>query len=205
MTNLSEAFNLELENDFSIFANDIAFDCIRIKKNNYLEKVNNENDEQITKTDIKTLKEKVNELKGEILDIFTECSILESKLESLKKIYDDVDNLQKTIISANNSIDDFDVPCEELYNISEKCKKYLDETKEKYSKKRVIFTKLLQTSSYCCSLDNVRLCPICIHNEVNYAFSPCGHTFCEKCLSKNTSNTCYICRLEGKTLKLFFS
>lgn len=35
------------------------------------------------------------------------------------------------------------------------------------------------------------LCPICLTNEVNMFFSPCGHTICKKCIK---ANYCHICR-----------
>ena len=36
------------------------------------------------------------------------------------------------------------------------------------------------------------LCQICYENRVNIVITPCGHTFCDKCLGN--SLVCYSCR-----------
>lgn len=47
------------------------------------------------------------------------------------------------------------------------------------------------------------ICPICLTNEVNIFCNPCGHSFCNKCLSN--SQYCYMCRLKiNKVHPLFF-
>ena len=37
------------------------------------------------------------------------------------------------------------------------------------------------------------LCSICYENKINCANIPCGHTFCERCVSKG-DNKCAMCR-----------
>lgn len=195
MTSLHEAFES--------FENDIVFDCIKKKSSNFIENVKDyENIE--TKTDIKCLREKLNDLKGEIVDTFNECSLLDTKLQTMNKICNDIDNTHKALIKVNNTFDDLNLQLENFYEIYEKCKKYTENIQEAFNKKRMLFTKLLKTSSLYNELDNVRLCPICLHDEIKYAYTPCGHTFCEKCITKNMSTNCYICREECTPIKLFF-
>lgn len=48
------------------------------------------------------------------------------------------------------------------------------------------------------------LCSICLDESVAYALNPCGHTFCQTCIRKQ-SGSCFICRTPIKDrLKLYF-
>jgi hypothetical protein len=49
------------------------------------------------------------------------------------------------------------------------------------------------------------LCPICLHDSIATAISPCGHTFCSTC-AKRMSSECGVCRGRIRDrLKLFFT
>jgi len=49
------------------------------------------------------------------------------------------------------------------------------------------------------------LCTICFNDTISYAFVPCGHTFCQTCVKKQ-SLSCSICRSSVRErLKLFLS
>lgn len=40
-------------------------------------------------------------------------------------------------------------------------------------------------------------CSICMENQINTAFIPCGHTFCDRCITNNIrmrGNSCFVCR-----------
>jgi hypothetical protein len=50
------------------------------------------------------------------------------------------------------------------------------------------------------------LCGICNESVVDICISPCGHTFCECCIDKLSSQVCPFCRLHIQTkIKMFFS
>jgi hypothetical protein len=52
--------------------------------------------------------------------------------------------------------------------------------------------------------DKEPLCSICLNEQVQYVLGPCGHTFCEGCVRKQTIQ-CYMCRGNIQTrVKLFF-
>ena len=54
-------------------------------------------------------------------------------------------------------------------------------------------------------LDSQPLCSICVEEPVSYALAPCGHTFCQNCIKKHTSNSCFICRATVKDrVRLYF-
>jgi hypothetical protein len=49
------------------------------------------------------------------------------------------------------------------------------------------------------------LCPICLHESIATAISPCGHTFCSTC-AKRMASECGVCRGRIRDrLKLFFT
>jgi hypothetical protein len=55
------------------------------------------------------------------------------------------------------------------------------------------------------SIENEPLCTICLTESVSYAFSPCGHTFCQTCVRRQVGQ-CPICRAPIRDrLKLYFS
>ena len=48
------------------------------------------------------------------------------------------------------------------------------------------------------------LCQICFERRVDIVWTPCGHTFCQKCFGENSS--CFTCRGNvEKVHKIFFS
>ena len=50
---------------------------------------------------------------------------------------------------------------------------------------------------------NTATCPICMHNQVELFFKPCGHLSCKNCVPK-TNTICYFCRsLVDKVGKLY--
>lgn len=52
--------------------------------------------------------------------------------------------------------------------------------------------------------ENEPICSICLHEPVQYALSPCGHTFCQTCLRRQAP-TCFMCRTAIKDrVKLYF-
>jgi hypothetical protein len=54
------------------------------------------------------------------------------------------------------------------------------------------------------STESEPLCMICLNESVSYAFSPCGHTYCNTCVRKQVSN-CFLCRgVVRDRVKLFF-
>jgi hypothetical protein len=56
-----------------------------------------------------------------------------------------------------------------------------------------------------CAAENAPMCSICVEEAVSHALTPCGHTFCQSCIRKHTSNACFICRATVRDkIKLFF-
>jgi hypothetical protein len=55
------------------------------------------------------------------------------------------------------------------------------------------------------SVENEPMCGICFKDSVSYTISPCGHTYCQNCLRRQSS-TCFICRgnIRDK-IRIYFS
>lgn len=62
----------------------------------------------------------------------------------------------------------------------------------------VLMTRAIQAQ------ENEPLCTICLHETVGYCIAPCGHTFCNTCVRKQ-SGVCFMCRGPiREKVKLFF-
>lgn len=49
------------------------------------------------------------------------------------------------------------------------------------------------------------ICTICMTKDVNYAVTPCGHTFCDECC-RSQMTSCFICRVQIRDkIRLYFS
>jgi hypothetical protein len=62
----------------------------------------------------------------------------------------------------------------------------------------VMMTRTVQSN------ENEPLCTICLNEQVVYTLSPCGHTYCQNCIKKQTGN-CFVCRGPVKDkIRLYF-
>lgn len=85
-------------------------------------------------------------------------------------------------------------------NRIEECYKNLIESYRVF----LLLRDILSVRGYIDTLGNEPLCGICFSGSVQYAVSPCGHTFCSTCVKKQMSQ-CYMCRGQIKDrVKLFF-
>jgi hypothetical protein len=72
-------------------------------------------------------------------------------------------------------------------------------------KKYVHLRELLKTVRAVDISEKEPLCSICFNESVQYAFVPCGHTFCNTCIRRQSLN-CGICRTTIRDrVKLFFT
>jgi hypothetical protein len=91
-------------------------------------------------------------------------------------------------------------------------KKIFDETQieEEYKSviaayRRFIALRDIVTMSRSITLqESEPLCSICLEEPVSFALSPCGHTFCQTCIRRQTGQ-CFMCRAQVKDrVKLYF-
>lgn len=85
-------------------------------------------------------------------------------------------------------------------NRIEECYKNLIESYRVF----LLLREILTVRGYIDTLGTEPLCGICFSAPVQYAVSPCGHTFCGTCAKKQMTQ-CYMCRGQIKDrVKLFF-
>lgn len=83
--------------------------------------------------------------------------------------------------------------------IEEAYKNVIEAYRKFFLLKDIVSLRRLSDSSL-----NEPLCNICFQEAVQYALSPCGHTYCGTCIKKQLSQ-CYICRgAVRERVKLFF-
>lgn len=126
----------------------------------------------------------------EYTDLCNNVRTIEASLGMLKHAC--FENVQ-TLISeaASHALDD----CRTRRDAHHNDMKFLQ---QKLSQMREVF-RILKNS------DTTFACPVCLKQQVECFLIPCGHTYCNNCISK-ASSTCFICRQRFHNISnLFFS
>jgi hypothetical protein len=151
---------------------------------------------------VKTVYETYRELMEEIM---RKDQSINAKLTKLDKIQPRLTMLLDLGVdeSTGNLEDQIQMYLEKVYNENSPEQEYR-ELLVLYKKMMVVrdLVNLLRISS---SPDKEPLCGICLNESVGFALVPCGHTYCENCVRRQ-SNTCFVCRqLTTQKMKIFFS
>jgi len=136
--------------------------------------------------------------------------------------------MKNTLIENQKDIDTLTTFVEFLGKVNHKCSQNTDklekdiikisnEIKKNNNMKAVRDTYILEKKKYHKNLNIIRLlnqmnvgstCSICLQDNVNSYFNPCGHTACSTCCEKNSgiSDNCPLCRtyIQG-VHKLYFT
>jgi hypothetical protein len=170
---------------------------------------NNENNiDETTNTDILELKEVVKKgqemLKKEILRYSTlkdhldemtnlqmgfhnQIMAIKKSLLLLGELHIDVAEYSNDIDHIQKSLDMFDTKvCSHITNQSSHLREEYTDSFNKLAQLKDVY-KILKNS------DVTFACPICLTRQVESFLTPCGHTYCSKCL-EDIRQRCYICR-----------
>jgi len=205
MTSITEAYGGDMNIEdmpVNLSFNNTKVELMRITEEfEILSEKDEENVENID-IDLEDLNEKILNLKKIITEKYDEYTIINKSLERMSAIH-------QKYIDFTMIVDDYNVNSKtklELKPENEEFKDKLLELKEENKKKRNTLNKLLSVSYNVAGIGMLRACPVCLSKEVNYAIVPCGHTFCEECLSKTKTPVCCICRstYSAQPLKLFY-
>jgi len=134
-------------------------------------------------------------------------SSLRMKVEALEKLTKNVESI--LTLNSGNPIYDSMIKSTEAYvieaireNAVEESYKALITGYKKLALLQEAFMGLRLAGS---AVATEPLCSVCITEAVQYTFSPCGHTFCQGCMRKQTMQ-CFICRqVIRERIKLYFS
>lgn len=214
---------------------------------NYHNKPNKDEDKLLSETDIDFLKNIIS-IKNKILFLREKNKQQNKKIEHLKEeiktireIKTSYENFSKLYLAGLNKSGDKEVMRDIHTNLA--CKK--DEKKKLYKEinETLLEITTLKNIIRCDDLDSKMgteienngvvnglererinpglLCFTCHENEITHCFTPCGHSFCETCVSRvvisnqmdnitniyvNQNNICFMCRtpVKGK-LRIYFS
>lgn len=192
---------------------------------------NDENiDKEINKNELEDLnflqnvikiKSKISKLKDEHKSLFKKLDCLEKDIKNVEDMKSVYENFSASYLSILNKEGSREIMVDLLNTIDAK---YIE--KDELDKK--INDVLLEISflKNLIRVDNVDneidvpvvdteanpalLCFTCHESQITHCFSPCGHSFCEKCVSRinmySNNAICFMCRgkVSGK-IKLFFS
>ena len=134
-------------------------------------------------------------------------STAESRLEEKLK------NLEALVGRVNDLM--FLEPTPELEDLAEPVRNYLDSVIRKIDieadymdlieqyKRFAVLKSVVNMGSF--QKQGAPVCTICMTKEVSQAVTPCGHTFCDDCTTKQVTS-CFICRLQIRDkIRLFFN
>ena len=167
---------------------------------NYLEGLSNR---IITFIDIlKTQQSKMDEaeeiMKQTILENQKDIQVFTTFIEFLSKISGQTDKDIAPIQTQINTV------CEDIQKNSK-----MKEVKDQYIYEKQKFHKYLNIVKLLNQMNVGSTCSICLQENVNSYFNPCGHTACSKCSEKNNDyndNCCPLCRSSIHSVhKLYFS
>jgi len=126
-----------------------------------------------------------------------DIQIMDTFIEFLSKISNqtnkDIEPIQTQIKSV----------CEDIKKNSK-----MKEAKDNYIKEKIKFHKHLNIIKLINQMNVGSTCSICLQDNVDSYFNPCGHTACTKCMGKYTDydRPCPLCRKQVRSIhKLFFS
>lgn len=198
---------------------------LEIRKQSFEYKIENINESEI---DNVMFLQKIISIKKKILDLKDEHKSLLEKYENINKDIKKMEdmettyhNFSKMYLSLLNKKDDSKIVDDIISNIeSKKLERYeLDKQighilNEIARLKNIIRTDDLEDETNKSDLDlelnPALLCFTCNESHITHCFNPCGHSFCEKCVSRLDANSlnaiCFMCRakVSGK-IKLYFS
>jgi hypothetical protein len=176
----------------------INLDEYEIINNNIIKGKEILNNELVNQSVYDIEKKAIMEIDSEIKKTSLEFS---SKLENLKNLINSKNNNEDIQNYIDNIMYSFDcIKTAFAPEISSK----LNDLNKKIIKSHHIIQTLSKGYGILKNSNIGYTCPICINNQVDVFIQCCGHTYCEKCISK--SNYCYMCRIKvDKVSKLYFS
>jgi hypothetical protein len=131
-----------------------------------------------------------------------DIKIIETFIEFLNNISNQTNKDISSIQSQINNI------CDDIKNTSR-----IKECKEIYIEEKIKFNKYLNIIKLLNQMNVGSTCSMCLQDNVDSYFNPCGHTACSTCIKKNEAynsvynrSSCPLCRKEVITThKLFFT
>lgn len=127
--------------------------------------------------------------RDKLLDVESKMKECEKKTErDLKTITTFINFLQNINKDYNEDTSNLEKPISEIIEKIKLNNKYKD-CKKKYDIQKNIYSKHLNILRIVNQMNVGSTCSICLQENVNSYFNPCGHTACEKCCEKYINMT----------------
>jgi len=126
-----------------------------------------------------------------------DIQIIETFIQFLERISNQTDKDIEPIQSQIKSV------CEDIKNNNK-----MKESKDVYVKEKIKFHKHLNIIKLINQMNVGSTCSICLQDNVDSYFNPCGHTACSSCIRKSIEHErpCPLCRKQVISIhKLFFA
>lgn len=172
-------------------------------------------------TNVISIKHKILVLRKEYKSLLEKSINIEKDIESLEEMEKTYNNFSKMYLSILNKGGDRNVMDDIMVNIE--CKKterdilngrITNTLTEINTLKNIIRSDNLDNENDTPVIDTeinpALLCFTCHEGQITHCFNPCGHSFCENCVSRvnlyGSNAICFMCRakVNGK-IKLYFS
>jgi len=181
-------------------------------------KCNNQLISNETENKIKELDEFSDKIIQFIKEFTKQLIKMDKAEEDMKKMIEETQKditIMKTFIEFLNKISsqynkDTDILEKHIQDIckSIEINNKIDEIKQIYIKEKTIYFQYLSIIKLLNQMNVGSTCSICLQENVDSFFNPCGHTACSTCCKKNASskNICPLCRKAIHTInRLYFN
>jgi hypothetical protein len=173
-----------------------------------------ENDENnLTITNINFL-ENVLQIKTKIKSLNRDQNLILDKIMELDREINELEKIKQNSLDLNQqakkykNITVFDTFLNEIADILHDKKQILEENNEKLMKlvdEIKLLKSIIGVNEISPSKNSSIMCFICAEKSIEACLNPCGHTFCNSCVSKIANQRCYMCRKTViSSTKLFF-
>jgi len=167
-----------------------------------IEKVEKKDDEYIGKTLIEEFDNFMKYFKLKSDKLYSIENKLKMEIEKNKEDIKQIDSLIEYYNTLKNKYDDNSETINSMETLAENIKKnsQINSTKEEYVIRKKEMMQYLDVIKYLnkCNLGNT--CSLCLTNNVNIYYNPCGHTLCDGCHQKivdkkqSDNISCVYCR-----------
>ena len=86
----------------------------------------------------------------------------------------------------------------------EKNNESLKSSKKEYEKNKNKFKYYFEIIKIINNFNMGFTCSICVENNVDHFFNPCGHTVCKECVKNIDNNSCFLCRTNIISIKKLY-
>lgn len=194
---------------------------------NYININKSKKKDELTETDLNfltnviSIKNKIMLMKNEYKSLLEKSNNIQKDIESLEEMEKAYNNFSKMYLYILNKNGDKNIMDDIIINME--CKKHEREILDNKINKNLFEITKLKNIIRVDNLDDetelpiidtetnpALLCFTCHEGQITHCFNPCGHSFCENCVSRvnigYVNAICFMCRAKviGK-IKLYFS